>query len=111
VVEAGGQVCTARVRFYDSLLDTAGPAGTLAEFTLLDTERSPAYYPGRWVMPKRQSGRFVGRRPQAYGADLWCYMEVADGTVKRLLNSISSSALGNYRAMSIFGHLSGINLW
>jgi hypothetical protein len=77
---------SAHIRVYDSMLDTAGPAGTLAEFTLLDTERSPAYYPGRWVIPKRQSGRFVGRRPQAYGADLWCYMELADGTVTRLLD-------------------------
>ncbi len=77
---------SAHVQLYNSLLNTAGPVGTLDEFMLLDTERSPAYYPGRWTMPKRHTGRFVGRRPQAYGADLWCYMELADGTVKRLLD-------------------------
>lgn len=54
--------------------------------TLLDSERPVAYYRGRWTDPKDQTGRFVGRRRQAYGADLWCYVELSSGRAQRLVD-------------------------
>jgi len=46
---------------------------------ILDPERPVHYYRGRWKEPKKESGRYVGRRKQAYGTDLWCYVELERG--------------------------------
>ncbi len=47
---------------------------------ILDPSLSNTFYPGRWVPPAdKHSGRFIGRRPQAYGSDLWCYVEMEKG--------------------------------
>ena len=70
----------------DNLLNTAGPSGDVPELWILDSEQSVGYYRGRWAAPDRRSGRFVARRSQAYGADLWCYMELSDGQPKRLID-------------------------
>jgi hypothetical protein len=51
---------------------------------ILDTGKSPTFYKGRWVTPERtHSGMYVSRRPQKYGAPLWCLTELADGAVRR----------------------------
>lgn len=53
---------------------------------ILDPSTSVEYYPDRWVTPNEHAGRFVGRRPQAYGAELWCYVELVHGKPKRFLD-------------------------
>lgn len=53
---------------------------------ILDPSTAVEYYPDRWVTPKAHTGRFIGRRPQAYGADLWCYVELVHGKPKRFLD-------------------------
>lgn len=70
----------------DRLLDTAEPSRDVPGLSLLDPARSVRYYRGRWVEPRDQSGRFVARRRQAYGADLWSYIEVRDGNPERLVD-------------------------
>jgi hypothetical protein len=67
---------------YDALLSKDRPVGTLEGIAILETERPVTYYRGRWAPLKRQTGRYIARRPQAYGADLWCYTEVQDGVVE-----------------------------
>jgi hypothetical protein len=74
-------------------LDRAPGGGLGEELLLLDPSRSPRYYPGRWVEAASQTGRFVGRRPQAYGADLWCYVELALGAINHLLDLPLSEGL------------------
>jgi hypothetical protein len=54
--------------------------------TILDFEEPVHYYRGRWKEPKKQTGRYVGRRKQAYGADLWCYVELEQGAARRLID-------------------------
>ena len=71
---------------YDDLLDLGRPSGDVPGLRLLDPERSVGYYRGRWVPPQRQSGRFVARRDQAYGAPLWCYVELTDGEPQALVD-------------------------
>ena len=71
---------------YNALLDSAGPSGEVPGLRLLDPELPVRYYPGRWVQPQKRSGRFVGRRDQAYGAQLWCYVQVADGNPEALVD-------------------------
>jgi hypothetical protein len=73
-------------QLYDDLLQQSGVPGTVDELRILETERPVTYYLGRWAASSGQSGRFLGRRPQAYGADLWCYVELKQGVVTRLLN-------------------------
>lgn len=53
---------------------------------ILDPSTTVEYYPDRWVTPKEHTGRFIGRRPQAYGAALWCYVELAHGKPRRFLD-------------------------
>ncbi|MCY3614933.1 MAG: hypothetical protein OXH03_07560 [Bacteroidetes bacterium] len=71
---------------YDNLLDSAGPSGEIPGLCLLDPDRSVKYYRGRWVDPVKQSGRFVARRKQAYGARLWSYVLLVDGEPQALVD-------------------------
>ena len=71
---------------YNALLDSAGPSGDVPGLRLLDPELPVRYYRGRWVEPHKRSGRFVGRRDQAYGAQLWSYVQVADGKPEALVD-------------------------
>ncbi len=53
---------------------------------LLDGVRDPLYYRGRWTTPGTQSGMFVARRPQLYGAPLWSLVILDQGRVRRLID-------------------------
>ena len=65
----------------------AGPSTTdIPGLRLIDPSTSVRYYPGRWVEKLKVTGSFVGRRPQAYGADLWCYVELENGSARRLID-------------------------
>lgn len=70
----------------DYMLDAAPPSRDVPGLVLLDQDRPVRYYRGRWVNPRSQTGRFVGRRSQAYGADLWCYVQLRDGHPERLID-------------------------
>ena len=70
----------------DRLLDTAQPSGEVAGLSVLDWDRPVRFYRRRWTSAGSLSGRFVARRDQAYGGDLWCYVEMSDGSVERLVD-------------------------
>lgn len=72
---------------FSSRLDVARSAGFVDGLTIIDSSARPTYYRGRWRSPsERDSGDFVGRRPQAYGADRWCVVRLVDGAPKKLLD-------------------------
>lgn len=72
---------------YIARLNAAGGAGDIEGFRVIDPDADVAYYRGRWRASKQDdSGRFVARRPQAYGADLWCFAEVLDGRIEKLID-------------------------
>ncbi|MFF4876342.1 hypothetical protein [Micromonospora sp. NPDC000668] len=72
---------------YRQRLDSTGPSGQVDGLTLIDPSSAVRYYRGRWRAPKpSDSGDFVARRPQAYGADLWCFVRVAEGVPQRLVD-------------------------
>jgi len=62
------------------------PSGAVADILILDPVRSVDYYVGRWVNPTNESGNYVGRRPQAYGAPLWGFANLVDGIVTKFLD-------------------------
>ncbi|MCC7134185.1 MAG: hypothetical protein IT352_16120 [Gemmatimonadales bacterium] len=74
------------VERYGALLDGAPPSGSVPGLTVLDPERPVRYYRGRWAEPGNRSGRFVARRPQAFGADLWCYAQLRDGLPEKFID-------------------------
>jgi hypothetical protein len=72
---------------YAARLDAAGPSGEIDGFQLIDHTAKLSYYKGRWRDPRpKESGRFVGRRPQAFAADRWCFADVVEGSVARLID-------------------------
>lgn len=70
----------------DAQLDAVDRSGEIPGLVVLDPERPVRYYPARWVTPRTQSGRFVARRSQAYGADLWCYVQLHEGRPEKLVD-------------------------
>jgi hypothetical protein len=71
---------------FNNLLSLAPSSGTLSGIRVLESSKSVRYYPGRWAEPRNQTGRFVARRPQAYGADLWCYFQLERGNTQRFID-------------------------
>jgi hypothetical protein len=70
----------------DHILDAMQPSRDVPGLLLLDSERPVRYYRGRWVEPRSHSGRFVARRSQAYGAQLWSYVQVLNGNPESLID-------------------------
>jgi hypothetical protein len=72
------------VAFWQQSL-AAEPASTAIDsLQILDTASSPTFYKGRWGSPDRKhSGMYVARRPQRYGAPLWCLAELENGSLRR----------------------------
>jgi hypothetical protein len=62
------------------------PSGAVAGISILDPASNVDYYVGRWVNPRKESGNYVGRRPQAYGAPLWGFATLIAGHVTRFLD-------------------------
>lgn len=61
-------------------------SGDIPDLQIIDSSRPVTYYRGRWLKPKRQSGMFVARRPQEYGAPIWCFVELEEGVARKLLD-------------------------
>lgn len=61
--------------------------GTLENLQILNPQKHKVrYYSKRWESVENQSGFFVARRPQLYGNDLWCYVEITNGKPIRMLD-------------------------
>jgi len=61
-------------------------SGSVPDLLILDSARDPSYYKGRWTAPRRETGCFVARRPQAYGAPLWGFAHLTDGILDKFLD-------------------------
>lgn len=53
---------------------------------ILDPDQRVTYYRQRWAIPDNRNGTFVARRPQEYGAPIWCFVRLTRGRVVRLLD-------------------------
>jgi len=82
----GAETAAQHLARLERLLDAAAPALEIPGLSLIDPTSSVRYYRGRWIQPRAQTGRFVGRRSQAYGADLWCYVAMDEGQPRRFLD-------------------------
>jgi hypothetical protein len=84
----GPNTCSAAdaVAKNDRALDVVPPSRDIPGLLLLDPTQPVHYYRGRWAEPRTQTGRFVARRQQAYGADLWCYVQLKNGQPERMID-------------------------
>lgn len=58
----------------------APQSGSVSGLMLLDPGASPRFYAGRWTTPSpKHSGMYVARRPQKFGAPLWCLTHMKEG--------------------------------
>jgi hypothetical protein len=74
---------------HDSMLrrlEEQPPSGSAADISILDPTRAVDYYTGRWRAPSKESGDYIARRPQAYGAHLWGFAKLVDGIVVKFLD-------------------------
>ena len=62
------------------------PITGIRDVQILDPARPVTYYSGRWTVPANQEGMFVARRPQEFGAPIWCLIELRKGEPFRLLD-------------------------
>lgn len=69
-----------------SLLSGRGPCGEIEQLRIFESDQQGRSYRQKWVQPVHQTGRFVCRRAQAFGTDLWGYVELSDGKPTRLLD-------------------------
>jgi len=61
-------------------------SGAIPAISILDPGRNVSYYVGRWIEPTKESGNYVARRPQAYGAPLWGFASLMHGGVTKFLD-------------------------
>jgi hypothetical protein len=67
-------------------LDVAPPSGDIDGLQIMDPTAQVKYYRGRWRSPEgHDTGDFVARRPQEYGADLWCIVRMENGAPTKML--------------------------
>ncbi len=89
------------IDLYAVRLDAAGSVGEIDELRVIDPSSDVTFYRGRWrALSPADNGRFVARRPQAYGAELWCFAEVLEGNLAKLIDLpiVSSDARGSDEA-------------
>lgn len=63
-----------------------GQTGSLPTLKIIDSNQPVTYYRNRWKIVENQTGKFVGRRPQSYGNDIWCFVELEKGRLVKILD-------------------------
>ena len=74
------------LRRFKYQLSAQPPSGAVADLQILDPTQPVNFYRGRWTTTQNQTGTFVARRPQEFGAPIWCFAELEEGSVVRLLD-------------------------
>ena len=79
-------VATGFIERFDRALHQEPDAGPIEGLRIIDPGSETDYYRGRWAEVTSVSGNVVGRRPQRFGPDLWCYVTLEEGQPRRLLD-------------------------
>jgi len=90
--------------FMEQHLSLKAPSGDIDGLQILDHARSVTFYKNRWTLPGiHHTGNFIGRRPQDYGAPIWCFVTLENGNPIRLLDLPMKKS--RWRACDIAWHL------
>lgn len=76
----------AHIANMDARLVQRSPIGDTTDMRLLDWTLEKRRYRDRWCAPLRQTGSFIVRRPQAYGAELWAFGRFNLGQLEALID-------------------------
>ncbi|MDQ2947476.1 MAG: hypothetical protein M3Y27_16335, partial [Acidobacteriota bacterium] len=68
---------------FDRMLDKVQSGGDSEELIVLNPEQPVQNYKRRWTKPSKLTGRYIARRNQSYGAQLWAYVELSHGNLVR----------------------------
>ncbi|MCY4100966.1 MAG: hypothetical protein OXF46_08595 [Rhodobacteraceae bacterium] len=71
---------------YSKKLLANSPSGSINELIILDSEKPVNFYTGRWTEPTNKTGIYIARRPQEYGAAIWCLVKLNKGVPSHLLD-------------------------
>lgn len=83
-VESSAQVID---RLRERLAGERAAPGFVTGLTIIDPSQPMGFYKGRWREPTEEhTGIFTGRRPQAYGAPIWCAVETVAGIPQSVLD-------------------------
>ncbi|MED5500621.1 MAG: hypothetical protein VX950_07205 [Pseudomonadota bacterium] len=74
------------IQRFENQLASQPTCGPVSGLEILDRDTKVTYYRGRWNAPRDQTGTFVARRLQEFGAPLWSFAELVDGTLKRIID-------------------------
>lgn len=80
------ETATQHLNRVNALLDSSTSSREIPGLQILNSSKPVRNWKSRWEPLYKQDGRFVGRRQQLYGADLWCYVEVVNGRTTRLVD-------------------------
>jgi hypothetical protein len=58
----------------------------ITDMEIINPDRIISNYRGRWSKPTDQTGTFVARRLQEFGAPIWCFVELYAGTLIRIID-------------------------
>jgi hypothetical protein len=79
------------------------PTAPITGLEIIDSAIKPTFYRGRWAPPIKQTGAFVGRRPQEFGMPVWCFAELVKGILVRFIDLPTS--INRWRACDAAWHL------
>lgn len=71
---------------YQRLLANQLRVPEMPDLQVLNSALPVNYYRGRWTDPTNQDGTYVARRPQEFGAPIWCIVELQNGKPFRFLD-------------------------
>jgi hypothetical protein len=72
---------------YQRELETQPASGEVADLSVLDPAAAVDFYPKRWTSPtSRHTGAFVARRPQEFGAPIWCLALLSEGRTLKFID-------------------------
>ena len=71
---------------YKTLLDNQPSSNHIHDLSILDFDSSTSYYKGRWKSHVDKTGIYVARRPQEFGAPIWCLTHLEGGRAIRFLD-------------------------
>ena len=74
------------IKRFENQLASQSTCGPITDLRILDHSTEVKYYRGRWCVPTSQTGTYLARRPQEFGAPQWCVAELFDGIPKRIVN-------------------------
>ncbi len=84
------EISATHIKTWHDRLAAEPPSTPIQGLQILDTRKSPTYYAGRWMEARAShDGFFVARRPQRFGAPLWCIVDLERGVVKRFKDLFS----------------------